>query len=53
VLPTNAPVTLVVSCNKKGASMSDWWYSEKSKKIGPVRVEELSKLFQSGKIDPR
>lgn len=32
--------------------MNEWWYSEKSKKIGPVRIEELSKLFQSGKITP-
>lgn len=30
--------------------MSEWWYSEQSKKIGPIQKEELSKLFQNGKI---
>ena len=32
--------------------MSEWWYTEKSKKIGPIQQEELSKLFQNGKITP-
>lgn len=30
--------------------MNEWWYSEKSKKIGPIQADELSKLFQNGKI---
>lgn len=32
--------------------MTAWWYAEKEKKSGPLDVEELKQLLQSGKINP-
>jgi len=35
----------------KGRLVTNWWYSEKNKKIGLIRIENLITLFQKGKIN--
>lgn len=30
--------------------MTQWWYADKNKKIGPVEMDELRRLLQNGKI---
>ena len=33
--------------------MNEWWYSDKNKKIGPIRIENLTTIFQKGKINQK
>ncbi len=32
--------------------MSEWYYSERDERRGPVSLEELQQLIESGKVDP-
>lgn len=32
--------------------MTAWWYVDKDKKIGPIEIDELKRLLQSGKVGP-
>lgn len=33
--------------------MTTWWYSEDNKKLGPVDIDNLTRLLQIGKVNPK